>query len=495
MKGETSCFNTRALIDYVRSRSPENLPLLWAPLKGKIADGEDPERFLSDPNNRVSIEICRDIMEQAKKATSDDMAVYKAALEHGRQREGNHTHQRWARAFSGPSHAIRKAQEINGRLLGSKEIEIVSVSDTHALVRFHWSKDLPLTRDFCLFAKGIYQAIPTTFHLSPARLWERVCFFQGGPYCEYEMWWDKKPLSTISRLMPARRKRVSRSPESGMSKGEDQTSVPNKETAKVHEKLSKKIIDQNQVVTLAASSDAQEKTTHVVGTVQPITKEGASEASRTFQSPAAVIPQKLNTLFTGIQGRLSLMLMDMDPRHPHFEDLKGIEEMIQQGTKLTKSLSGLASESQAQIEVDHLNQKKATKEQGWTKEMMPGGETVLLVDDDDMLVDIGRQMLQALGYQVMVARTGREAVEIYEKNQDSIDMVMLDMIMPDMGGAQACDRMKEINPDLKILVSSGYAREGEARWTLAQGCNGFIQKPFSLKQLSEKIRGILDSDS
>jgi CheY-like chemotaxis protein len=495
MKGETTYFNTRALINYVRSRSPENLPLLWVPLKGKIAEGEDPERFLSDPKNRFSIEICRDIMEQAKKATSDDMAVYKAALEHGRQREeGNRSHQRWARAFSGPSHAMRRAQEINGRLLGGKEIQIVSVSDTHALVRFHWSKDLPLTRDFCLFAKGMYQAIPTRFHLAPARLWERVCFFQGGPYCEYEMWWDKKSSPKISRLIPALRKRVSRSPERRTGKSENQTSVPNKKTAKLYERLSKKVIDQDQMVSPPASSDAQEKASHVVGTVQPITKEGASEAPRTLQSPASVIPHKLNNLFTGIQGRLSLMLMDMDPRHPHFEHLKGIEEMIQKGTKLTKPLSGFPSESQEQIEVGHLNQKKATREKGWTREIMPAAETVLLVDDEDMLVDIGRQMLEALGYQAMVARTGREAVEIYEKNQDSVDMVMLDMIMPDMSGAQACDRMKEINPDLKILVSSGYAIEGEAKQTLARGCNGFIQKPFSLKQLSEKIRGILDSD-
>jgi CheY-like chemotaxis protein len=187
--------------------------------------------------------------------------------------------------------------------------------------------------------------------------------------------------------------------------------------------------------------------------------------------------------------------MDMDPRHSHFEHLKGIEEMIQQGTKLTKPLSGVPSESQDQIEVGHLKQKPRTKEQGWPREIMPAAETVLLVDDEDMLVDIGRQMLKALGYQVMVARTGGEAVEIYEKNRDRIDMVMLDMIMPDMGGAQVCDRMKEVNPDLKILVSSGYAIEGEAQRTLAKGCHGFIQKPFSLKQLSEKIRGILDSHS
>jgi len=495
MKGETSCFNTRALIHYVRAKRPENLHLLWEPLKGKIAAGEDPEHFLSDPENRVTIEICRDIMEQAKKATSDDMAVYKAALEHGRQREGNRTRQGWTWAFSGPKHAIRKAQDMNGSLLGGKKIEIVSVSDSHALVRFHWSKDLPLTRDFCLFAKGMYQAIPTAFHLAPARLWERVCFFQGGPYCEYEMWWDKKPLSKMSRLMPARRKRASRSPENRMTKGENQTGIPNNETRELHEKLPRKVISQNQTSSPPAGSHSQDKATHVAGAVQPITKKGASEAPSRLQDPAAVIRQKLNNLFIDLQGRLSLMLMDIDPRHPHFEHLKGIEEMIQQGTKLMKPLSAFAGEGQEQIEIGHQNQKKPTKEQKRTREIMPAAETVLLVDDEDMLVDIGRQMLEALGYQVMVARTGREAVEIYEKNQDSIDMVMLDMIMPDMGGAQACDRMKEINPNLKILVSSGYAIEGEATRTLARGCNGFIQKPFSLQQLSEKIRGILDGDS
>jgi CheY-like chemotaxis protein len=202
----------------------------------------------------------------------------------------------------------------------------------------------------------------------------------------------------------------------------------------------------------------------------------------------------LNHLFTEIQKRLSPMLMDMDPRHPHFERLKGMEEMIQQGTKLTKSLSESPSESHEPLEMDHLPEKKTTKEQGQTRESLEAGKTVLLVDDEDMLIDIGRQMLEALGYQVMVARTGKEAVAIYEENRDRIDIVMLDMIMPDMGGAQACDRMKEINPHLKILVSSGYAVEEEAKQTLARGCHGFIQKPFSLKQLSEKIRGLLDSD-
>jgi CheY-like chemotaxis protein len=492
MEGETSCFNTRALIHYVRAKRPENLHLLWEPLKGKIAEGEDPERFLSDPENRVSIEVCRDIMEQAKKATSDNMAVYKAAFGHGRPGEDSGTQQRSISAFSGPRQAIRKAQEMNGRLLGGKRIEIVSVSDTHALVRLHWSKELPLTRDFCLFAKGTYQAIPTMFHLSPARLWERVCFFQGGPYCEYEMWWDKKPLSKISRLMPALRKSVFRSPARRITKGETETSVQDQGTATPHERASNQVVDQNRMTCPPAGVDSQGKGTQVAGTVQPTAKGAASEAPRTVEGQGGKIRHELNDIFTDIQRRVSLMLMDMDARHPHFEHLKGIEGMIQQGAKLTKPFLDFAGDSQDEVEVPRLNQEKATRELGWNRELMRGTETVLLVDDEDMLVDIGRQMLEALGYHVMVARTGREAVEIYEKNQDSIDMVVLDMIMPDMGGAQACDRMKEINPDIKILVSSGYSIEGEARLTLARGCNGLIQKPFSLKQLSEKVRGILD---
>ena len=237
---------------------------------------------------------------------------------------------------------------------------------------------------------------------------------------------------------------------------------------------------------------SQGKATQVARTLQPTAKEAASEAPRTVEGQGGNIRHELNDIFTDIQGRVSLMLMDMDARHPHFEHLKGIEGMIQQGAKLTKPFLNLASDSQDEVEVPQLNQEKAIREPRWDRELMRGTETVLLVDDEDMLVDIGRQMLEALGYHVMVARTGREAVEIYEKNQDSIDMVVLDMIMPDMGGAQACERMKEINPDIKILVSSGYSIESEARQTLARGCNGLIQKPFSLKQLSEKVRGILD---
>ena len=122
-----------------------------------------------------------------------------------------------------------------------------------------------------------------------------------------------------------------------------------------------------------------------------------------------------------------------------------------------------------------------------------GTESILLVDDEEMIIEVGQEILQEMGYKVFLARTGREAVEVYKDNRQEIDMVILDMIMPDMGGGEAYDKMKEIHPGVKVLLSSGYSVEGQASEILARGCNGFIQKPFSAKQLSQTIRQILES--
>jgi two-component system cell cycle sensor histidine kinase/response regulator CckA len=123
-----------------------------------------------------------------------------------------------------------------------------------------------------------------------------------------------------------------------------------------------------------------------------------------------------------------------------------------------------------------------------------GKDTVLLVDDEDMVIDVGEAMLERLGYHVLSAKSGKEAVEIYRKNRDRIHMVILDMIMPDMGGGEAYDRMKEINPAIRVLLSSGYGIEGKATEILERGCDGFIQKPFNIADLSQKLKEILDRE-
>jgi PAS domain S-box-containing protein len=121
-----------------------------------------------------------------------------------------------------------------------------------------------------------------------------------------------------------------------------------------------------------------------------------------------------------------------------------------------------------------------------------GTANVLLVDDEEVVLKIGQELLEAMGYQVLTAKDGKEAIKVYRKNQDKIDIVVLDMVMPRMGGGKAYDHMKEINPDVKVLLSSGFSVDGEAGEILKRGCDGFIQKPFTMKQLSAKIKGILE---
>ncbi|MBW2106995.1 MAG: response regulator [Deltaproteobacteria bacterium] len=125
-------------------------------------------------------------------------------------------------------------------------------------------------------------------------------------------------------------------------------------------------------------------------------------------------------------------------------------------------------------------------------QIIKGRGVILLVDDEEIVLDVGVQLLEALGYTVFKAKGGREAVEIYKENKDKINIVLLDIIMPDMSGGQVYERMKEINPDIKVLLSSGYNIEGQATEILERGCDGFIQKPFNMKELSRSIDEILN---
>ncbi|MDY6973395.1 MAG: response regulator [Thermodesulfobacteriota bacterium] len=125
-------------------------------------------------------------------------------------------------------------------------------------------------------------------------------------------------------------------------------------------------------------------------------------------------------------------------------------------------------------------------------EIKYGHGTILLADDEVMVVEVGQAMLERLGYRVLTAWNGQQALEIYEKNTEEIDLVILDMIMPGIGAGETIDRIKKIDEDVKVLLSSGYSINGQAREILDRGCTGFIQKPFSLKDLSRKVRDALD---
>jgi CheY-like chemotaxis protein len=101
--------------------------------------------------------------------------------------------------------------------------------------------------------------------------------------------------------------------------------------------------------------------------------------------------------------------------------------------------------------------------------------------------------LKITGYTPLVARGGIEAIEVYKKTWRQIDLVVLDMIMPGMNGEIAYNHLKKINPEIKVILSSGYSLDGMASQILEKGCNGFIQKPFGIQELSQKIREVLSA--
>jgi|GEM_PF-3391148 len=123
--------------------------------------------------------------------------------------------------------------------------------------------------------------------------------------------------------------------------------------------------------------------------------------------------------------------------------------------------------------------------------LLTGDGTVLLVDDEDLIINVGSEMLKRLGYHVICARDGKEAVEIYRQKSDEIKMVILDMIMPEMSGFETYNHMKTINPRIKVLLSSGFSKKGQASEIVARDKQAFIQKPFDLTQLSHKLAAIL----
>jgi signal transduction histidine kinase/ActR/RegA family two-component response regulator len=127
------------------------------------------------------------------------------------------------------------------------------------------------------------------------------------------------------------------------------------------------------------------------------------------------------------------------------------------------------------------------------KHIDPMKGTVLLIDDEEVVIDVGVQMLQKFGFNVLSAANGGEALEIFERKRDEILLVILDLIMPDMGGGEVFDRLKEIAPGVNVLLSSGYSLDSKAKDILNRGCSGFIQKPFNMNQLMEKILEILPS--
>lgn len=120
-----------------------------------------------------------------------------------------------------------------------------------------------------------------------------------------------------------------------------------------------------------------------------------------------------------------------------------------------------------------------------------GRETILLIDDEEIIIDVSREILESLGYRVWTVRTGQEAIALYKSRKNDIALVILDMIMPGMSGGETFDQLKAIHPAVRVILSTGYSLTGQAREIMARGCRGFIQKPYRIETLSQKVREVI----
>ncbi len=139
------------------------------------------------------------------------------------------------------------------------------------------------------------------------------------------------------------------------------------------------------------------------------------------------------------------------------------------------------------------SEQEVVEEKAVSVKLLTGTETILLVDDEKMVLEVSKEMLESLGYRVYAAGSGQEAIALYLEKKDEIDLVILDMIMAGISGGETFDRLRRINPGIRVLLSSGYSIKGQAKEIMDRGCLGFLQKPFNLERLSQKVRETFDT--
>jgi DNA-binding NtrC family response regulator len=120
---------------------------------------------------------------------------------------------------------------------------------------------------------------------------------------------------------------------------------------------------------------------------------------------------------------------------------------------------------------------------------------VMVVDDEQILRQIAREILEEIGFNVILAEDGEEAVSIYRKEYERIRVVLLDMLMPKLSGNEVYSKMKKINPDVKVILTSGFRKDKRVEQALNAGADGFIKKPYNFKRLSEMIFQVLKGKS
>jgi CheY-like chemotaxis protein len=120
------------------------------------------------------------------------------------------------------------------------------------------------------------------------------------------------------------------------------------------------------------------------------------------------------------------------------------------------------------------------------------GKTILLIDDEELVINISEMMLKKLGYKVFKAHNGYEGIQLFEENKTEIDLIISDLEMPKMNGNEVLSKLREIDPEIKVMLSSGSLTDSDEQSIIDRGFNGFLKKPYNLNALCGKISEILN---
>jgi CheY-like chemotaxis protein len=126
-------------------------------------------------------------------------------------------------------------------------------------------------------------------------------------------------------------------------------------------------------------------------------------------------------------------------------------------------------------------------------ESLTGSESVMLIDDDDLIRNIGNDLLERFGYSVTLAKSGEEGLAMFKEAPDSFDLILLDLSMPGMGGHDCLKFLLEVRPELKVIIASGFDSREEAGGLLAEGAASYLPKPYGLKELMSAVRSTIDN--
>lgn len=204
-----------------------------------------------------------------------------------------------------------------------------------------------------------------------------------------------------------------------------------------------------------------------------------AQKAEAIASLAGSIAHDMNNQLTPVIGYLDLVLHELPGSSP-LRSL--IDEARQAALRCTETVERLRSVGRSSLEPKADDQPKVPK----------GHELILLADDEDSVRRLSRAMLEKLGYQVVLATDGDEAVERY-RNTRGIALVILDVVMPRMGGQQALQRILELDPAARVLISSGYMMDLKPEDFIRSGAKGFLKKPYLLEPLAQLVRQTIES--